>query len=70
MSSRYNTLLGQQIQKIRKERRMTQEELAERIELSTKYVQFIETAHRAPSLKTVYAIAKVLKVEVRELFSF
>lgn len=70
MSSRYSSLLGKQIQKIRRDRGLTQENLAEKVKLSTKYIQFIETAHRAPSLKTLYIIAKVLNVEVRELFTF
>ena len=65
-----NVLLGQQIQKIRKERGMTQEELAEKVQLSTKYIQFIETAHRVPSLKTLYKIADKLNIKVNNLFTF
>lgn len=61
--------LGKRIQKFRKEAGITQEQLAEKLRLSSKYVQFIETAHRKPSLKTLYKIAKVLNVEVKDLFA-
>lgn len=62
--------LGKRIQKFRKQAHLTQDQLAEKIKLSTKYVQFIETAHRKPSLRTIYKVAKALNVEVKELFPF
>lgn len=62
--------LGKRIQKLREEKGMKQSELAERVKLSTKYIQFIETAHRIPSLKALYRIAHVLNVRVSELFPF
>lgn len=62
--------LGKRIKKYRKLAGLTQEELAEKLKLSTKYIQFIETANRKPSLKTVYKIARVLGVKVQDLFPF
>lgn len=62
--------LGKRIKKYRKLAGLTQEELAEKLKLSTKYIQFIETANRKPSLKTVYKIARVLGVKVQDLFQF
>ena len=62
--------LGKQIQKLRKQSGLKQEELAEKVRLSTKYIQFIETAHRIPSLKALYRIANALDIKVSQLFPF
>lgn len=70
MATEQDTKLGKRIQKLRKAGGMTQEQLAEKLHLSTKYIQFIETGHRKPSLKTIYKIARALGVNVHELFPF
>lgn len=62
--------LGQQLQKLREQAGFKQHELAEKVKLSTKYIQFLETAHRVPSLKALYRIAGALGVKVSELFPF
>lgn len=62
--------LGARIQKLRKEAGLKQYEVAEKMGVSTKYVQYIEVASRQPSLKTLYKIAATLKVRVSDLFPF
>ena len=62
--------LGKEIKKSRKRMNLTQEQLAERLRLSTKYIQFMETGNRRPSLKTIYKIARFFKMKVRDLFIF
>mgnify|MGYP001566908421 CR=1 FL=1 len=62
--------LGKRIQKLREQAGLKQYQLAERVKLSTKYIQFIETAHRIPSLKALYRIAHALNVKVSEIFPF
>lgn len=62
--------LGKRIQKLREDSGLKQSELAEKVRLTTKYVQFIETAHRIPSLKALYRIANALNVKVSDLFPF
>ncbi len=62
--------LGRHIQKLRKQKGLTQEQLAEKVRVSEKYIQFIEGATRIPSLKTLYRIANHLGVKVSELFPF
>ena len=62
--------LGKRIKKFREQRGLKQSELAERVRLSTKYIQFIETGHRIPSLKALYRIANALEVKVSDLFPF
>jgi transcriptional regulator with XRE-family HTH domain len=62
--------LGNRIQKLRQKAGLKQEQLAEKVRLSTKYIQFIETARRIPSLKAIYRIANALGIKVSELFPF
>ncbi len=62
--------LGDQIQKLRKKAGLKQHEVAERVGVSPKYIQYIEAATRQPSLKTLYKIAAALKVKVYDFFPF
>ena len=62
--------LGENIRKYRKKLGLKQNQLAERVGLSDKYIQLIEGGERKPSLKTIYKIAKALNVKVGEIFPF
>lgn len=62
--------LGRKIQRIRKERELTQEKLAEIVGVSTTWIGYIETGYRRPSLKMVYKIANALGVKVKDIFPF
>ena len=62
--------LGRNIQKVRQERDLTQEQLAEKVGVSTTWIGYIETGYRKPNLKLVYKIARVLTVKVKDLFPF
>lgn len=62
--------LGRKIQRIRKERSLTQEKLAEKVGVSTTWIGYIETGYRRPNLKMVYKIANALGVKVRDIFPF
>jgi transcriptional regulator with XRE-family HTH domain len=68
MITKNDEKLGNRIKKARKQLKLTQDGLAERTGLSTKYIQFIESAARKPSLKTLYKLAKALEVNVKDLF--
>lgn len=62
--------LGDRIQKLRKAAQLKQHEVAEKVGVSPKYIQYIESASRQPSLRTLYKIADALKVKVGDLFTF
>lgn len=68
MENKNKNCFGKMIKVFRKEKGWTQEQLAEKLDLSTKYIQLIENCNREPSLSTVYKIAEAFKVKVRELF--
>jgi transcriptional regulator with XRE-family HTH domain len=54
--------LGEKIRKIRKEHKLTQEQLAELAKIDPKSVIQIESGKRNPTLRTLNKIAYALKV--------
>jgi transcriptional regulator with XRE-family HTH domain len=67
-----NTLkkLGDRIREIRESRKLTQEELAYQADLDYSYVNQIENGRKNPTVQILDQIAKVLKVTIKDLFSF
>lgn len=61
---------GKNIYKLRKERKMTQEALADAAGIERSYMGTIERGERNPTLLKVYRIAKALKVSAGELLPF
>ena len=61
--------LGNKIQKLRKELGLTQEEFAEKINISRTHMGHIEQGRKSPSLKVMEKFARTLKVKVSDLFS-
>lgn len=61
-------LLGKRVQKRRKELNLTQEELAEKVDISRAYMGYIEQGRNVPSIEVVQKIAKVLKKPLNEFF--
>jgi transcriptional regulator with XRE-family HTH domain len=59
--------LGKRIRALRKEAKLTQEELAERAGLSANYVGEIERGERNPSALALFALARGLQVLPRAL---
>lgn len=59
--------IGQQIRKIRKAHGLSQEQLAERIDISTTHMSHIETGNTKLSLPVLVDIAAVLEVRTDDL---
>ncbi|MCU0771476.1 MAG: helix-turn-helix domain-containing protein [Verrucomicrobia bacterium] len=62
--------LGQRIASLRKARKLTQEQMAEALCCSVEFISLVERGVNAPSVAGLEKFAKVLKVEVKELFTF
>lgn len=60
-------LVGDNCARIRKERGLTQEQLAERCGLSQQYLSDLERGKRNPTIVTIYEIAQALGVSHLEL---
>ncbi|MFZ4402811.1 MAG: helix-turn-helix transcriptional regulator [Pseudobdellovibrionaceae bacterium] len=56
--------IASSMQARRKEKGLTQEQLAEKLEVSTETIRFIEQSRRIPSLPMLIRIAKTLGVKV------
>jgi transcriptional regulator with XRE-family HTH domain len=63
-------LLGARIKELRKRRGISQEQLAESVDVDPKFISFIECGRSAPSLETIENIARALNMEIKELFEF
>jgi transcriptional regulator with XRE-family HTH domain len=59
--------LGERVRSIRQQRGLTQERLAESLDLSVAYLSLIERGGRNPPYTTVVAIATALGVSTREI---
>ena len=62
--------LGKNIKKRRKELNLTQEELAQKMNMSLNFVGKIEVAFSKPSLDTLILMASVLDTTVSKLTNF
>ncbi|MBQ8460098.1 helix-turn-helix transcriptional regulator [bacterium] len=62
--------LGKRIQDLRKNRKMTQDQLAEIVGIDTKNISKIENGRNYPTAENLNAIANALEVDVYELFVF
>jgi transcriptional regulator with XRE-family HTH domain len=62
--------LGQRIAALRKARKLTQEQLAEAVGCSVEFISLVERGVNAPSVAGLDKFARILKVEVKELFTF
>mgnify|MGYP001589604146 FL=1 len=60
--------LGRKVQKLRKSLGYTQEELAEKLNISRTHIGHIEQGRKSPSLKLMDKLARTLKVKVPDLF--
>jgi transcriptional regulator with XRE-family HTH domain len=63
-------ILGKNIQKRRKEKKLSQNQLAELLNISREHLAKIETAKRCISLKLLFKLADVLNIFEKELFNF
>lgn len=61
---------GKRVRDLRLAKGLSQEELAFRAGVHRTYLGGIERGERNPALKNIAAIAKVLDIALRELFSY
>lgn len=58
------------IKELREKRNITQEALAEKVDVTRQTILFLEKGRYNPSLRLAYKIAKVLNSRIDEIFSF
>ena len=62
--------LGKRIADLRRAKKLTQEQLAEAVGCSVEFISLVERGVNAPSVAGLEKFSKVLKVEVKEMFTF
>ena len=62
--------LGKRIKELRKNAGLTQEQVAEQIEMEQNTISVIESGRNFPTLMTLEKIAKVLNVELSDFFDY
>ncbi len=66
----YKKLLGAKIKEKRKAKNLTQEQLAELVEIGTPNISYIENGKFYPTVETLEKICKALNVKPFELYMF
>ena len=62
--------LGQRIGALRKSQKLNQAQLAKSVGCSVEFISLVERGVNAPTVARLERFAKVLKVEVKDLFDF
>ena len=62
--------LGRRLQRLRRLRGLTQEQLAERIDINPKYLSSVERGEENPTLDLFLRLAEGLQVELPALFQY
>ena len=63
-------LVSKNIKKLRREKGLTQEQLAEKMSYSTQFISNIESKnHQTFSLGTLWRLSLVLNIDIRDLFN-
>jgi transcriptional regulator with XRE-family HTH domain len=61
--------IGRKIKRLRQEKMLTQEELADRTELSKSFISQVERDLTSPSIATLVDILQALGTDLREFFN-
>lgn len=67
MKYKVNIRLGKKIKKLRKEQKISQEELADKAGIHRTYMGKIERGESNPPMQTVNKIASALKVSLKDI---
>lgn len=60
---------GPVLKRFRTERKLTQEELAEKVGVVTSYISMLESGQKFPNLEMLFALAEALEVTTSEIVS-
>ena len=60
--------IGNRIKEIRKKNNLTQSELAEKINVDSKYISRLETGNSTPSIATIIKLGEALETDISKFF--
>ena len=61
-------LFGDRLRELRLENNLTQQQLAEKINLSTNFIGMVERGERNTSIDKVFKLARVLNLSLKDFF--
>jgi transcriptional regulator with XRE-family HTH domain len=70
MKTTKKKFLGARIKELRKAKRLSQEQLSDKINIDPKHLSRIEVGNSYPSLDTLDNISKALGIEMKDIFEF
>lgn len=70
MMKEIKTLFGKRMKELRNNMGLSQNELAEKSNISSKYLSRIEMGQHFPSINTLIKLADALNVELKDFFEF
>lgn len=62
--------IGKKVKYLRLERGLSQEKLAEFVNMSREHISCIERAKNLASVETLYNLAQFFEIDIKEFFSF
>lgn len=68
MESNFGYILGANIRAERLRRHLTQDNLAEKLDMSVNYVGKLERGVIIPSAQVLFKLSKILRVDINEFF--
>jgi len=68
--SNIKKLLGKRIRELRKARKITQEQLAEKLGIGPANISYIENGKFAPSMENFEKMVEIFEIELYELYKF
>lgn len=68
MNIKVKKQVGRKIRRFRKQKGMTQEQLAHEASLERSYMGYVERGQANPTLEKLSKIAKTLEIDIKDLF--
>lgn len=69
MKNEYSAILGNNIKKYREMNKMTQIELAEKLNVKQSTISQYENGDRDPSTQMIYKLCEILQIDFNELYN-
>jgi len=66
----FKKLFGLRLRELRKNKKLSQAELAELVSVDPKHISFLETGRNFPSTALLERLTVVLEVDIQEMFNF
>ena len=60
--------IGRKVKELRQERELSQEKLAEYVNMSREHISWIERGKNLPTVETLYHLANYFEIDIKDFF--